>query len=132
MHYIDFWKSIQLVGGLDDLAQSGEKVASEAAPELAATCDGLFDILLKKAGDASGMVALMLEYQNAHEASGEKIAASAETRAALLQKLATATYLDTVVSTKLAAISPDEFEEARAVQLLGREYAVHLMRGLLT
>jgi hypothetical protein len=71
-----------------------------------------------------------MSLRGAHRVTGEKMAAAPEDTAALLQKLATAEYVDDLLEEQLEKLSGEEYDAARRVQLLGREYAVNLMRGL--
>jgi hypothetical protein len=73
----------------------------------------------------------MIQVRDSHRITGEKLAASPEATAELLQKLATAEFVDGVLAEQLEKLSGDDYVAARKVQLLGREYAVNLMRGLL-
>jgi argininosuccinate lyase len=128
MHYVTFWKGLQFVAGLEKLAASDDVTLSQAAQrQLAATCDDLFS----STKTAGSLVSQMLSFRTAHQVTGEKLAASPDATADLLQKLATAEYVDGVLEESFSKLSGDEYAAARAVQLLGREYAVQLMRGLL-
>jgi hypothetical protein len=132
MHYVTFWKNLQVVAGLEKLALSVDAQTSEQAqPLLAGACDELFETVKQAAADrGEHLTSALWGYREAHRTTGEKFAAAAEETAELLQKLATATYVDEVLDAKLEKLSGDEYDAARRVQLLGREYAVNLMRGL--
>jgi hypothetical protein len=128
MHYVTFWKKLQTVAGLEKLAVSNDaSVAVAAQDQLAATCEDLF-VSVKNASE--NIVQPLMQMRDSHRITGEKFAASAEDAAVFVQKLATAAFVDDLLETQLEKLSGAEYDAARAVQLLGREYAVHLMRGL--
>ena len=129
MRYVTFWKNLQTVAGLEKLAESDDRetTAQPAQVMLGNLCDHVFTEM-KTAGS---VVTEILSYMNSHRITGEKLAASPEVTAELLQKLATAEFVDDVLAAQLEKLSGDEYYATRDVQLLGREYAVNLMRGLL-
>lgn len=130
MFYPTFWKDLQTVAGLEKLAESSnEEIAREAQGLLAMNCDRLFTSV--KHGSAN-IASPMMALRDAHRITGEKLAASPEVVATLLQKLATASFVDTQLTVQMSKLAGEELESARSVQLLGREYAVHLMRGILS
>lgn len=129
MHYVTFWTKLQTVAGLEKLATNADLTIAERGQELlAAACDDIFTSVKNASG---AVLPEMMTFRSAHRTTGEKIAASPEVAASLLQKLAVAEYVDNLLDSQLEKLSGDAYDEARAVQLLGREYAVHLMRGLL-
>jgi hypothetical protein len=128
MHYPTFWKTLQTVAGLEKLAASDDlAVAGEAQQLLASTCDKLFGTIK---GASANIAAPLLELRDSAKGIGEKVASDAEVVGEFMQKLATASFVDDVLSAQLEKLSGAEYDAARSVQLLGREYAVHLMRGL--
>jgi hypothetical protein len=128
MMYPAFWKTLQTVAGLEKLAMSDDtSVSAEAQQMLASTCDDLF-VTVK--GASANIAEPLLALRGSARRIGEKLAADAKSEAEFLQKLATAAYVDDMLSAQLEKLSGTEYDAARAVQLLGREYAVHLMRGL--
>jgi hypothetical protein len=128
MHYLTFWKGMRFVEGLEKLADSDDASVSQSAQaDLAAACDDIFSSMKV----ASSALSAVMSFRESHQRTGEKLAAAPETTAELLQKLATAEYVDTLLEEQLTKVSGDEYPAVRAVQLLGREYAVQLMRGLL-
>lgn len=129
MRYATFWKNLQTVAGLEKLATSDDRetTGQPAQVMLGNLCDHIFSEM-KTAGS---VVTEMMSFREAHRTVGEKLAASPEITADLLQKLATAEFVDGVISGELEKLSGDAYYAMRDVQLLGREYAVNLMRGLL-
>lgn len=134
------------------VGQSLEKVASCNDDELAANamlrqaelCDGLFVHVRKLAAElpvsadlprkeasVSQMLSFMLSLRETHEATGEKLASEPTAITDVLVKFATAVFVDQVLEEQLDKMAGAERDATRAVQLLGREYAVHLMRGFL-
>ena len=133
MRYVEFWKDLQLVAGLEKLAGHDDaSTAQQAQVALAGTCNALFTRVKRATESAAPVASTLLAMQDAHRATGEKVAASPETQAEFLEKLATAVYVDDVLSEQLTKLSGEASDRVREVQLLGREYAVQLMRGLLT
>lgn len=129
MHYVRFWKDLKLVAGLEKLAESSDEVtARDAQGALCGTCDHLYSEV-KKASPKNPLEAIFA-LRSAHKATGEKLAADPSMTAELIDKLATAAYVDDVLTAQLEKLAGDEYASVRRVQLLGREYAVHLMRGL--
>lgn len=128
MHYPTFWKTLQTVAGLEKLAASDDlAVAGEAQQLLATTCDELF-VTIK--GASENIATPLLELRDSARSIGEKVASDAAVVGEFMQKLATAAFVDQVLTAQLEKLSGDEYDAARRVQLLGREYAVNLMRGL--
>jgi hypothetical protein len=129
MFYPTFWFKLQALERLEKLAGSDDRtVASDAQTALALACDDVFSCV-KRASNS--VIPTILQMREAHRSTGEKLATSVEQEAELLKKLATAEYVDTVLQGQLEKLSGAEYESTRAVQMLGREYAVQLMRGLL-
>lgn len=128
MHYVTFWKKMQTVAGLEKLSASEDKeISRRAQGQLALACDDIFTSMKKASGS---LIPGVMAMRASHRVTGEKIAASPETTADLLQKLATAEYVDDMLEKQLEKLSGDAHGQARAVQMLGREYTVELMRGL--
>jgi len=128
MHYVKFWTKLQTVAGLEKLASSENLTTAQRSQALlSATCDDVFAAVKAASGDVLPEV---MSLRVAHRSTGEKMAAAPEETAVLLQKLATAEYVDDLLEKQLEKLSGDEYDAARQVQLLGREYAVNLMRGL--
>jgi hypothetical protein len=119
---------MQLVEGLEKLSTSDDRaLAQDAQGALAGMCDNIFTGV-KTAGE--NPLRVLVDLRESHRRTGEKLAASPEQTAEFLQKLATAVYVDDVLSTQVTKLSGEAQLAARRVQLLGREYAVNLMRGL--
>jgi len=128
MRYVTVWKKLQVVAGLEKLSSSEDLGLAHSAQEsLAAACDDVFTYVKNSSGD---LLQEMMALRGEHRVTGEKLAASPDVTAELLQKLATAEYVDDMLDEQLEKLSGEEYDAARAVQLLGREYAVNLMRGL--
>ena len=128
MHYVTFWKNLQVVAGLEKLATSDDaKTAADSQVLLAQRCDETFK-LLKHAGE--NITQPLMTLRDSARVTGEKLAAAPEETAELFQKLVTAAFVDDTLEAQLEKLSGDEYDAARRVQLLGREYAVNLMRGL--
>jgi len=132
MHYVTFWKNLQVVAGLEKLAASDdEQVAARAQPLLAQACDEMFETVKQAAADRGiPLATALLNYRDAHRGTGEKFAAAPEETAELFQKFVTAAFVDDTLDAQLDKLAGDEYDATRRVQLLGREYAVNLMRGL--
>ena len=77
------------------------------------------------------VVELMTELRDSHQIVGQKTAATNVQLNALAVKLATAVFVDEVLSQQLEKVADAKWDEIRQVQLLGREYAVNLMQGFL-
>lgn len=128
MHYVTFWKKMQTVAGLEKLSASEDKeVSRRAQGQLALACDDIFTSMKKASGS---LVPGVMTMRESHRITGEKLAASPEAAAELLQKLATAEFVDSLLEKQLEKLSGDAHGRARSVQMLGREYSVMLMRGL--
>jgi len=128
VYYPTFWKSLQTVAGLEKLAASDDTVVAKEAQELLAkTCDVVFTTVKT----ASGVVPEVIRLRETHCRLGEKVAVAPELAAELVRQLKIAEYVDNVLDVQLTKLAGDEYAAAREVQLLGREYAVSLMRGLL-
>jgi hypothetical protein len=131
MRYVTFWKNLQTVAGLEKLSESDDSdTAMRARIMLGNMCDHVFTEV-KQASAGTEVANTIFAMRNAHRITGEKLAASPEVTAEFIQKLATAVYVDDVLTAQLEKLSGDEYYATRDVQLLGREYAVNLMRGLL-
>jgi len=126
-----------------------QKVASELEPEdqveaqerIAAACDELFTSLVSAAAiptgaspteKAAGVMTFVLEMRNTLSSSGQKTAASPELALESAVKLATAIYVDEVVSGQLPNLAGEAKVSALRTRLLGREFAVSLLSNLLT
>jgi ABC-type cobalamin transport system ATPase subunit len=128
MHYPSFWFKLQALERLEKLAHVDDQaVAAEAQEALALACDDMYSSVKQASG---AILPTVFKMRESHRITGEKLAASPDTVAELLQKLATAEYVDEMLAGQLEKLSGEEYDAARAVQLLGREYAVQLMRGL--
>jgi hypothetical protein len=127
---------------LEKLAEQDERDLSICAQmEQAELCDQFFDrvqkcahehfpetVLPRKEAAVIEMARCMISLRDTHASTGVKLAASFDETAALVQKLAVATFVDQVLAEELEKTAD---EAIREVQRLGREYAVTLMRGLL-
>jgi hypothetical protein len=128
MHYPTFWKTLQTVAGLEKLAASDDpSVSAEAQQLLASTCDNLFGTVKSASSDT---VTAFLELWNTAQGIGEKVASDTTVVNELMHKLAAASLVDDVLSAQLEKLSGADYDATRSVQLLGREYAVKLLRGL--
>ena len=138
--YSEILTELRVGQGLEKLAScSDDELAQSAVVKQAELCDALYVQMLKLASDTPcdlprkeaavlRMVRFAEDLRETHEAVGEKLAAAPEVVVDHLRKLATAVYLDQVLTEQLEKQANDA---TRMVQLLGREYCVHLMRGLL-
>lgn len=130
MNYPSFWKKLRIVEGLEKLSTNDDAaIAKEAQLLLAETCDDVFS-LVKTSSDNFLVPVLVL--RDSARGVGEKFAASPDVTAELLQKLATAAYVDDLLEAQLEKLSGETYDLTRHVQMLGREYAVTLMRGLFS
>lgn len=126
MHYVSLWQDLKKVDALEKLAESDNvDVSKEAQVLLADTCDKMFSSLKQ-----GSLLSQLLDHRETHRVTGEKVASDAKATAELLQKLATVEYVDSILENQLVKLSGVARDEARMVQLLGREYAVQLIRGL--
>jgi hypothetical protein len=131
--YPQLWKGLRLIEGL-------EKSASETAIALTGSVSSeLFDRVKSAALALPGndsveikIAKVMISMRDAHRSCGEKLAGSVEVHADMLTKLATAVFVDGVLESQCAKLAGDDLNQTRAVQSLGREYALHLMNGLLS
>ena len=125
MHYVSLWQDLKKVDALEKLAESDDvDVSKEAQVLLADTCDKMFATLKK-----GSLIPELMAHRESHRFTGEKVAEAKDT-AVLIQKLATAEYVDNLLEGQLEKLSGAAHDDARMVQLLGREYAVQLIRGL--
>lgn len=133
MHYVTLWENLQLVSALEKVAEQDlDGKGAEAQESLALLCDQLFGAVKQASASPEALTQLVFSLRDAHRLTGEKLAASPDVTAELLQNLATASFVDDVLQEQLEkASSDDEYASVRSVQLLGREYAINLMRGLL-
>ena len=136
-HYPEIWRLLQTAGRF-------EKYASEsldAQHELAGTCSGIYDQFMSKAaeyapGHSPAGAALQAGrfgaalYATAVSVNGEKVA-SADVAVTAIEQLATAAFLDVHLKTAADKMSGEEREATQTVRLLGREYAVDLLRSLV-
>jgi hypothetical protein len=123
-----------------------EKTAAVAAPEftnevnerLAAASSEIFEDVVTKAtsGRATSKMAAVADFllgvRESHLATGVKTASSPDVVADTLTKLATALYLDDVLTESIAKSTGATKAASVSARLLGREYAVSLMRNLLS
>lgn len=140
--YPDVIRDLLTAAALDKIAlETGDAAMSAAAQQaLAESCDGLYTKIRDKAasyieagGDAkeaaaAAVVRFTLELRDTRESTGEKLASDNSQAADLAGKLVTAVYLDELFSAEMAKHASSE---TRQKQLLGREYIVELVRGLL-
>lgn len=144
--YGEFRSELRAVQVLEKLASADDVDLSETAQiKLAETCDGLFEQiktasseltvstdLPRKEAAAVQVVDYLLSLTSSRQAAGQKTANTLEDITQLSSKLATAVFLDGVLTEQLTKLSGQDANAARMVQLLGREYAVGLMQGFLT
>jgi hypothetical protein len=139
MRYTTFWMALQKLASVAKLASSDDATISHAATiKHAEMCDSLYEVVRlsstrmnpEESEESVRIASVIMLFRDDHRITGEKLAASPEVAAALLEKLATAGYVDNILTLQLEKLSGAEYDAARNVQLLGREYAVHLMRGL--
>ena len=143
--YSEILTELRVGQGLEKLASCpDDELALHATLQQAELCDSLFCKVQKLASESpisadlprkeamvAQMVRVVLDLRETHEATGEKFAAAPEVVIESLKKLATAVFVDGVLGEQLEKLAGTERDSTRAVQLLGREYAVHLMRNLL-
>lgn len=130
MNYPALLKSLKAYSAMEKLAGLENPHEARQAQILSAgISDDLFTAV-KSASKNGDVVAYVLAARGQHRSLGEKTAASEEQTAELLHKLAAAVYVDGVLSAQLEKLAGAEYDATRSVQLLGREYAVNLMRGL--
>lgn len=128
MHYVNFWQKMQVMAGLEKLSASSDTaLATQAQEEMALVCDEIFSSVKSASGS---LAPELMRLRGAHRVTGEKIAASPDVAAELLQKLATVEYVDEMLEDQIEKFSGEAQSNARSVQLLGREYAVQMMWGL--
>lgn len=132
MFYPTFYRELAYITAMEKLAMSEEDtVRDEAQTLLASSCNNLFNALQKEASVSSKSIpAVVMSLRETHKSTGEKVASAPEQTAELLQKLATAVYVDGVLCDQLNKTAQEPDNSTRMVQLLGREYAVNLIRGL--
>lgn len=136
-HYAEIWKDLQAYSALEKTASLGdEELARWAAAKEADHCDCVFEKVKKRAAPDGGtkeevaakVASFAASLRSTHVTLGEKVASDGQ---AHLENLKVAAFVDEVLTAQLKVASESERAEIRQVQLLGREYAVHLMRGLL-
>jgi hypothetical protein len=137
--YPQLWKGLRLVEGLEKIATHDRALSTFAQTNSATVASELFTQVKQAAERLPGpntigvkVARLMVDMRNAHRATGEKLAVDISVHADMLQKLATALFVDDVIEAEITKLAGDEQVNARNIQLLGREYAVHLMDGLLS
>lgn len=137
--YPTLWKSLRLVEGLEKIASADVVLSPTARHSASRVVDEIFGHVKRAAQRLPGdddvgvkVASLMLEMRAAHAVTGEKLAVSAEVHADMLQKLATAVFVDAVLEQEAEKLAGDVQAHLRTVQSVGREYAVHLMNGLLS
>lgn len=128
--YPQIWKGLRLIEGLEKTAGVDTltpAIASELFERVKRAA-----LSRSEAGDTGVKVAaLMVEMRQAHVSCGEKLAGDVTVHGDMIVKLATACFVDDVLEEQCSKLAGEELTRARAVQSLGREYAVHLMNGLL-
>lgn len=120
----------ELDGEDAQLGAAGQASACDALFERVASLAGGFslskDILAVKVAEFAGAL------RESHVSAGQKTASTNEEAAQILTKLATAVYVDRILDDRLRQkIANEDWLETRYAQLLGREYAVELMKGIL-
>ncbi len=140
--YPEVIRDLLIASAFDKLAvEASDKVMSAAAQQaLSESCDSLYTRIRNKAASyvetgldpkeasAAAVVRLTLELRDTRESTGEKLASDDNEVADLAGKLVTAVYLDELFTEELVKqASP----VTRQQQLLGREYIIELVRGLL-
>ena len=140
--YVPVWSALDGVARLEKVAHATEgRDAAECQFKLAAECSRLYDFVRGQAvsanprgSDPAGVALSVTKFAAAlaftKHCLGEKTAAVDDIRDILL-KLATAAFVDTVLEGANASLTGVEKVAGLRVQLLGREYAVELMRELL-
>ena len=126
------------------IISSFEKAASyleadfgyEIRDRMAASCSELYEKVLNSAdkeglSKSAAVVDLLLTFREATLEEGVKTAASPDVVAEAMVKLATAVFLDDVLTGILDTASGETKTAAIQARYLGREYAVELMRVLL-
>lgn len=84
-----------------------------------------------KEASVAGFVSAALALHEAHKDTGVKVAASPEYVAAIIEKLATAVFVDEVLQEQLSMLEGDTKIAAEQCQRLGREYVLSLIAELL-
>lgn len=139
--YIDIWAALRMGDGLEKVASEDQEVVACTQAAQAELCDRIINHVLKTASEqfpsdllgkeaaVASTARFMLSLRDTHAATGEKLASSHEDVAGSLQKLAYAIYTDAVIGEQLTKLAGEDYTKARLTQLLGREYAVDVMRG---
>lgn len=139
-NYPELCRDLKVVSAFEKVAsQVEEEFAPEAAEKLALACNEVFESVLTRSG-ASGryevksaqVIDFVLTLRDSHVEVGEKVATDTTLVSESIMKLATAVYLDDVISQTLPTLQGEAKEAALTTRLLGREYAVTLMRNLLS
>ncbi len=87
--------------------------------------------LSQKEAMVANLASLALSLHEVHVDTGSKTAASPDHVAAVIQKLATAVFVDEVLMEQLAMLEGDTKVAAEQCQMLGREYILSLLGEIL-
>lgn len=134
-HYKKLYRALLAGEALEKTASLNDKeLASQAVVAGALLAADLYEQVVKLAGanQALPFVDVVMDLRAKHRLVGEKRAGEEVEAAQCLQKLATAVFLDNALTTAMQKLAGEELVEARLTRTLGREYAIHLVRGLLS
>lgn len=135
-HYPHIWAQVQRATRFDKYASESVDASADAAR----VASEVFEDVLSKAASygasdtpqhvAANVAALAVDLFDSARATGAKTASEADATDSI-EQLATVAYLDTLLKTASANLTGDALDTAVRARLLGREYGVELLRGLV-
>ena len=141
--YVPTYKAVKTAQVLESSALEGRdhvdaqvklaQVALDAYDTLrnAASSMPLATGLSKKEAMVANVTSLAISLHESHADTGSKTAAAPDYLAAVIQKLATAVFVDEVLMEQLSMLEGDSKVAAENCQTLGREYILTLLGEIL-
>lgn len=135
-HYPEIWAALQRTGETEKTAS----VSSDASLFHANTADSAFELFMSKAasygdtttatGAATAAASFGYDLLDSAHVTRTKVA-SADVAGRSLERLATVAFVDRVLSDAMSKTAGEETEKLAHMRILGREFAVEILRSLV-
>lgn len=135
-HYPEIWAALTRTAETEKTAG----VSSDASVFHARTASGAFELFMSKAaayydtetaaGAAKAAAAFGYDLVESARITGTKVAA-VDVAGRSLERLATVAFVDRVLSDAMSKTAGDETEKLAHMRVLGREFAVEILRSLV-
>lgn len=133
-HYPEIWALLQKANHFE------KNASADSALDQASACSGIYETFMKRASvygtdgspteDAVGAISFAYALNNTALSLGEKVAAY-DNAASALEQLGAVVFLDTTLKQASVNMTGEQLESTQRMQLLGREYGIELLRGLV-